>query len=133
MEPTTATAITAAKVGALSALIALVATDRDLLMVLIVGAVGGFAYVGKEFVLDEFKEKPFKTLFNMVFSMLMAMSLTGFVFYAGKDGFNHHVADAGTFVWIFLAFMSALNYKRVVVFLANIGSIYVTRKAKGDE
>ncbi len=116
ISTTTATtiAVTGIKVSAISALIALITTDQDLLMVLIVGVVGGFAYIGKEFVLEEFLQSPLKNILNMPFSILMAISLTGIVFYGGKDGFNRHVTDLGVFVWIFLAFMASMNYNRVV-------------------
>jgi len=133
MEIGTAMAITATKVGAISALIASIATDTDLAMVFIVGVVGGIAYITKEFVVEEFKEKPVRTIMNMFVSLLMAMALTGFVFYAGKEGFNQHVKDIGTYVWIFLAFMCAINYRRVVSFLANLIAIFLSGKAKGDD
>jgi len=114
---------TGVKVSAFTALIALVSTDMDIMMVLIVGVIGGFAYIGKEFVLEEFMENPVKNLLNMPFSILMAISLTGVVFYAGKDGFNHHVKDLGIYIWIFLAFMASMNYRRVV---DTLGSLIVT-------
>ncbi len=112
----TATTIisTGMKVSAITALIALFSTDINILMVVIVGVIGGFTYIGKEFVLEEFMENPLKNILNMPFSILMAISLTGIVFYAGKDGFNPHVKDLGTYIWIFLAFMASMNYRRVV-------------------
>jgi len=133
MDIGTATVTAATKVGAISALITSIATDTDLIMVCVVGVVGGIAYVAKEFVVEEFKEQPIRTAINMLVSLLMAMSLTGFVFYAGKEGFNQHIKDVGTYVWIFLAFMCAINYKRVVSFLSNLIAIFLSRKAKGDD
>jgi len=114
---------TGVKVSAFTAFIALVSTDMDIMMVLIVGVIGGFAYIGKEFVLEEFMENPIKNLLNMPFSILMAISLTGVVFYAGKDGFNPHVKDLGIYIWIFLAFMASMNYRRVV---DTLGGLIVT-------
>ena len=114
---------TGAKVSAMTALIALFTTDVNMLMVFIVGIIGGFAYIGKEFVLEEFLEDPIKNILNMPFSILMAIALTGVVFYGGKDGFNHHVKDLGIYVWIFLAFMASMNYRRVV----NVFSLVVLK------
>ena len=114
----TATTIvtTGVKVSAVTALITLISTDVDMMMVLIVGVLGGIVYIGKEFVLEEFMKDPLKNILNMPFSILMAMSLTGVVFYAGKDGINPHVKDLGIYIWIFLAFMAGMNYNRVTNF-----------------
>ena len=114
----TATTIvtTGVKVSAITALITIVGTDMNMMMVLIVGILGGIVYIGKEFVLEEFMKNPLKNILNMPFSILMAMSLTGVVFYAGKDGINPHVKDLGIYIWIFLAFMAGMNYNRVTNF-----------------
>lgn len=128
---TTATIVTTGvKVSAVTALITMVSTDVDMAMVLIVGIIGGIVYIVKEFVLEEFLKAPLRSLFNMPFSILMAMSLTGIVFYAGIDGINPHVKDLGIYVWIFLAFMAGMNYNRVTNFFVTTFAGSITAISK---
>lgn len=115
--------ITAVKVlnsGLIGALVAGYTLDANLITVLIVGIVGGLAYVAKEFVLEHFKDTPIKYMVKMFTTTLMSIALVGFVFYLGRDGFNAHVKDIGNPVWIFLAFMAGLNQHTVIDFLASI-------------
>ena len=111
--------------GVWTALITKIVTDTDLLMVLIVGVIGGLAYVAKEFMGDKFKESPIKYFFKMVATALMSMGLVGFVFYLGRDGFNTHIKDLGDPTWIFLAFMAGLNQKVAIeIFSKLFGLIF---------
>lgn len=104
----------------IGAVVAGVALDANLVTVLIVGIVGGLAYVAKEFVLEHFKNSPLKYVVKMCTNTLMSMALVGFIFYLGRDGFNAHVKDIGNPVWLFLAFMAGLNQKIVLEFLTSI-------------
>lgn len=124
-EPITSAGIvmSGAKAGLITGIVALFTTDQNMAMVITVGIIGGFAYLGKEFTIEAYKKDLIGSLLNLPFSVLMAISLTGIVFYAGKDGFNAHVKDIGTYFWIFLAFMASMNYNRVI----SVSSVIFTK------
>ncbi|MFT7880813.1 MAG: hypothetical protein ABXS91_10515 [Sulfurimonas sp.] len=120
--------VSGAKAGILASIVAMFTTDQDIAMVLTVGIIGGFAYLGKEFTIKAYKKDFWGSLLNLPFSVLMSVALTGIVFYAGKDGFNAHIKDLGTYFWIFLAFMASMNYNRVIA-ISSMIVVKVTNKA----
>lgn len=100
----------AIKAGALSALVAYLGGAHNINVILIVGIIGGIAYIGKEIAIA--KEPPtMRSLLRLPFSALMAIAMTGVIYYGGTDGFNRYIKDLGHPVWIFLSFMAALNYR----------------------
>ena len=101
------------KAGAISAAFAWLNGIHNIVAILIIGTIGGIAYIGKEIALME--EPPtLQKVLRLPFTAFMAIGMTGFVYYAGTDGFNVYVKDIGHPMWIFLSFMAAMNYQIII-------------------
>jgi hypothetical protein len=103
---------TAVKVAGMASIVTFLGTDPDITKVLIVGFFGGISYFAKEVTMKDFKDNKTGYIFNMIFSMMVAFSLSGIIFYAGRDGVNHYVLDIGEPVWVFIALLAVLNPNR---------------------
>ena len=108
------------KSGGISALIAMLSNDLDLLMVLIVGTVGGAIFFFREYTHLTVKTTRLKAFAEFMVTIPMAVSTSGAVFYAGTKVINTYL-DFGSAMWIFLALMASLHYKNVVNFFVLVG------------
>jgi len=125
MVSETITAATPAKAGMLASLIALVSKDMDLMMVIIVGFIGGVLFFFKEWTHLTVKTTKLKALSELMVTIPMSISTAGVVFYLGND-ILHRFLEIDSAIWIFLALMASLHYKKLVSFFSSFFSELLT-------
>lgn len=123
----TALATSVAKASSIAILISMLDHDLNLVMVLIVGVLGGAIYSFKEYVYREIKLTKLKLLAEILFTIPLAVSTSGIVYYFGTEFVNTYMG-LGNAIWVFAALMSALHYKNVMYFFSDVGARVINKK-----
>lgn len=117
----TAAALTAVKSGALVALIALVMTDVNLLIVLIVGSIIGVIVYLKEITHPDAPDLTKSRHFvNFIMTIFIVLSVTGSVFFFGVELINDFY-PLGIWFWVFASVIISQHYKQVWKILSYLG------------
>ncbi len=105
--------LTAAKSGALVALLALIIADVNLMIVIIVGTIIGIIVYLKEVTQPDAPELTIMGhIINFIMTIIIVLSVTGTVFFFGVELVNTYY-PLGTWFWVFTSIIIAQHYKQV--------------------
>jgi len=125
-EPTSIATGLAVKSGSLVSLLAIIMTDTNLLLILLVGSVIGVIVFLKEITCPDAPVKSkFKYVADFIITIFMVLSLTGTIFYFGIEFVNTYY-NLGVWFWIFISVLISQHYKSISVFCTYIGAVIIT-------